>query len=178
MDVILICDFDGTIINIDTAFFLLDKFVEGDWRIFDVQYQRGEITLEECMQKQFSMFDVSQHRMLTELEKVVSFRSNFNKLVNYCRIRKVPFVIVSAGLDFVIKHFLEQRGLVELIEIHAVKTTVKKGRIKLTLPKLLDKTSLDFKEDLVKYYKKQGSKVIYKEMEHRIIMQLKMLITD
>ena len=49
MNLVLLCDFDGTITNLDTAFFLLDKFVEEDWRTFDLQYRQGKITLEECI---------------------------------------------------------------------------------------------------------------------------------
>jgi len=161
MDLVLLCDFDGTVVNIDTAEYLLEKFVEGDWKIFNLHYKREEISLEECMQKQFSMFNVPRCLMLRELEKVVSFRSNFNNLVEFCRIQDFPFIIVSASLDFIIKHFLEQKGLGDSIVVYAAKTIIKNDGNKLTLPKLFDKTSIDFKEDLVKYYKQQGSRVIY-----------------
>ena len=161
MNLVLLCDFDGTITNLDTALFLLEKFVEGDWRMFDVQYRTGKITLEECIQEQYSMFDVPKHLMLKELEKAVSFRSNFNKLIDYCRIQNIPFIIVSAGLDFVINHFLNQKGLANSIKVHSVKTTITENGIKLAFPKLFDKDSTDFKDDLVRYYKKNGSHVIY-----------------
>ena len=84
-----------------------------------------------------------------------------NEVKNNRKTRKIPFIIVSAGLDFVIRHFLELKGLKNKIEIRAVKTTIQNGRTKLSLPKLLDKASIDFKEDLVKYYTKQGKRVIY-----------------
>ena len=161
MDLVLLCDFDGTITNLDTGFFLLDKFVEGDWRMFDLQYRTGEITLEECIQEQYSMFDVPEHLMLKELEKVVSFRSNFNELIDYCRIQNIPFIIVSAGLDFVINYFLKQKGLAHSIKVHSVKTTITENGVKLAFPKIVDKDSSDFKDDLVRYYKKKGSHVLY-----------------
>jgi 2,3-diketo-5-methylthio-1-phosphopentane phosphatase len=161
MDLVLLCDFDGTITNIDTAFYLLDRFVKGDWKIFDVQYRKGEITLEECMQEQYSMLKVSEHLMLKELEKVVVFRSNFNRLIDYCRMQNIPFIIASAGLDFVIQHFLRQKDLVNSIKVYSVKTTATEKGIKLTLPKLFYENSNNFKEDIVKYYKKKGNKVVY-----------------
>ena len=161
MNLVLLSDFDGTITNLDTALFLLDKFVEGDWRIFDLQYREGKITLEECIQELYSMFDVPKHLMLKELEKTVSFRSNFNKLIDYCRIQNIPFIIVSAGLDFVINHFLKQKGLADSIKVHSIKTTITENGIKLAFPNLFDKDSTNFKDDLVRYYKKKGSHVIY-----------------
>ena len=161
MNLVLLCDFDGTITNLDTAFFLLDKFVEDDWRKFEVQYQKGKITFEKCIQEQYSMFDVPKHLMLKELEKVVSFRSNFNQLIDFCRIQNILFIIVSVGLDFVINHFLKQKGLANSIKVYAIKTQITENGIKLAFPKLFDKDSTDFKEDLVRYYKKKGSQVIY-----------------
>ena len=157
----ILCDFDGTIVNLDAAEFLLNKFVNEDWKKFDEQLEREEITLEECMEKQYSLLKAPKAVMLKELEKGIFFRSNFDKLVEYCRTQNFPFVIVSAGLDFIIKHFLEQKGLEEVIEIHAAKTQFTSDGITLTFPKLFDKTSANFKDDLVKYYKTQGYRVIY-----------------
>jgi 2-hydroxy-3-keto-5-methylthiopentenyl-1-phosphate phosphatase len=157
----LLCDFDGTVVSIRTVEFLLDKFVEGDWILYDSQYRRGEITLEECMQRQISMVHAPKHAMLRELEKVVNFRPNFNKLVEYCRVKAIPFIIVSAGLDFVIRHFLKKKGLGDLTEVYTAKTKFTDNGIKLFLPELMDETSLDFKEDLVKIYKSNGFKVFY-----------------
>ena len=161
MGLVLLCDFDGTITNLDTALFLLDTFVEDNWRIFDSQYREGKITLEECIQAQYSMFTVPKHLMLKELEKTVSFRSNFRKLIDYCRIQNIPFIVVSAGLDFVINHFLKQKGFANSIKVHSVKTTITENGIELAFPKLLDRESTNFKDDLVINYKKQGHRVIY-----------------
>ena len=36
MNLIVLCDFDGTIVNIDTALFLLEKFVDDDWKSYDL----------------------------------------------------------------------------------------------------------------------------------------------
>lgn len=35
MSAVVLCDFDGTITNVDTGELVLHKFAEGDWRIFD-----------------------------------------------------------------------------------------------------------------------------------------------
>lgn len=158
---VLICDFDGTIMDIDTCVFLLEKFVKDDWKAFDLQYERGEISIEECMQKQLAMLSVPKHVMLRELEKVTVIRPNFENLIEYCKMKSVLFIIVSAGLDFVIRHFLELNGWEDLVKVKAAKTTFTDDGIKLTFPDLVDETSIDFKEDLVKYYKRQGYTVIY-----------------
>ena len=46
MDFVVLCDFDGTIAEIDTAVIVFNKFINEDWRIFNERLDRGEITLE------------------------------------------------------------------------------------------------------------------------------------
>ena len=54
MDFMILCDFDGTIAEIDTTVIVFNKFIHGNWRIFNEQLDKGEITLEQCMREQFS----------------------------------------------------------------------------------------------------------------------------
>jgi len=161
MSLVILCDFDGTVVDINTCVFTLDKFAEGEWRIFDEQLERGEITLEQCLQKQFSTVRAPEKKILKELEPATSPRPNFEKLFGYCRAHGVPLVIVSAGMDFVIKHFLQLSGWDKLIEVYAPQAKCTADGIKFTFPKLRDKMSVNFKDDLVRYYKKQGKKVVY-----------------
>ncbi|MBM5805961.1 MAG: hypothetical protein FJZ49_07885 [Candidatus Verstraetearchaeota archaeon] len=45
-----------------------------NWKALDEQLERGELTLEECVQRQFSMVNVPEEVIINELEKVVRFR--------------------------------------------------------------------------------------------------------
>jgi 2-hydroxy-3-keto-5-methylthiopentenyl-1-phosphate phosphatase len=161
LNLVVLCDFDGTIVEIDTAVFVLDRFSRGDWRGLDRQYERGEITLEECLRRQFSAVFASKEEILAELEQAVTFRSNFEKLVRYCRSKSIPFLIVSAGLDFVISHFLRREGWEELVTTYAAKTQFGAKGIEFVFPRLFDRASANFKQDLVKYYRAMEKKVLY-----------------
>jgi len=161
MSLAILCDFDGTVLNIDTCVFILEKFAEGDWRTFDEQLEKGEITLEECLRKQFSTVRVSKKLILKEIEPVLSVRPNFEKLVEYCSTYKIALILVSAGLDFVIRHFLEQRGWGGFMEVYAPKATCTVKGIKFTFPKLFDEASISFKDDLVRRCKREGNNVVY-----------------
>jgi 2,3-diketo-5-methylthio-1-phosphopentane phosphatase len=161
MGIVLICDFDGTILNIDTLRFLLEKFTKGNWRIIIKKFEQGEITLEECLNILWSRIRIPKHILLRELEKAATIRSNLNNLINFCRIHDIPFIISSAGLDFIINHFLDLTGSKDHIEIVTLKTKYQDNRILITFPKLLDTTSIDFKEDLVKSYKRNGYNVVF-----------------
>lgn len=158
---VVLCDFDGTVIDIDTSVFVLTRFAKEDWRIFDEQFEKGEITLEECLEKQFYTVRTTRTRILKEIETVPSVRPSFEKLAQFCKTQRIPLVIVSAGLDFVIKHFVKQKDWNELVKIYAPKARVTSKGIKFTFPKLFDKASVSFKDDLVRYYKKRGKKTVY-----------------
>ncbi|MHA2105675.1 MAG: hypothetical protein ACW981_19790 [Candidatus Hodarchaeales archaeon] len=56
---IILCDFDGTIVTHDTAEFILNKFTTENWQIFDELLEKGEMTLEESMKKQFKLIKIS-----------------------------------------------------------------------------------------------------------------------
>jgi hypothetical protein len=55
LNLAILSDFDGTIANIDTGAFILAKFAEGDWRIFDEQLERGQIDLQDYLSRRFSL---------------------------------------------------------------------------------------------------------------------------
>lgn len=161
MNWVVLCDFDGTAVGIDTSVYILRKFAKAEWRIFDEQFEKGELTLEECLQKEFFTVRVTKTRILEELEQVTSFRPNFKELLEYCRIRKIPLIFVSAGLDFVINHFLELKHWNNLVEIYAPKAKCTANGVQFSFPKLCHKTSVNFKDDLVRCCKTQGKKVVY-----------------
>jgi 2-hydroxy-3-keto-5-methylthiopentenyl-1-phosphate phosphatase len=160
MDIAILCDFDGTIAEIDTAVIVFNKFINGNWRIFNEQLDRGEITLEHCMREQFSMIKAPKSVILDEIDLDIAFRPGFIDLVQYCKEKKIPFEIVSAGLDFVINHLLEVRGL-SGITVHAARTRFTEKGIEMDPLELHDANSIDFKEDLVNFIKDKGYPVVY-----------------
>jgi 2-hydroxy-3-keto-5-methylthiopentenyl-1-phosphate phosphatase len=157
----VLCDFDGTITVTDTLEYILRKFAMGDWRSFDQKYERGEITLQECLRSQGRLVKTPEMVLVAEMERVTGFRSHFDKLVQYCRHNKVPLVAVSAGLDFVIRDLLRMKGWNNLVKLSAAKAECTPDGIKFTFPRLHDRTSLSIKDDLVKYYKAKGKRVAY-----------------
>jgi 2-hydroxy-3-keto-5-methylthiopentenyl-1-phosphate phosphatase len=161
MDLVVLSDFDGTVTTIDTAEFILGRFAKGDFRRFDRQFERGRITLEECLNRQFSLVNASRKQILGELKGKVIFRPNFKKLAEHCKAHCIPLVIVSAGLDFVVKDFLKLNGCLDLVEVCTPKTVFSADSIRFAFPTLFDATSENFKQDLVRWYKGQNKKVIF-----------------
>jgi len=161
MNMAVLSDFDGTIVDIDTGEYVLSQFAHGDWRAIDEQLERGEITLEECLTKQFAMVKETEERLLKEVEGVASFRPGFVDLVDYCETNRYPFVIVSGGMDFIIKHLLRAQKLLDRVEIVAPKAKATKGGVTFRFPKLSQVGSLNFKDDLVRTYENNSGESVY-----------------
>lgn len=150
MKKIILCDFDETIVTHDTAEYILEKFSTENWKKYDELLEKGEMTLEESMKKQFKLIKLSKDEIIKELEEVTQFRPNFDKLVEYCREKSSMIKVVSAGLDFIIFHFINK---IEELEVFAAKTTFTPEGIDIDFEVFFDKTSTDFKNDIVNHYK-------------------------
>jgi len=157
----VLVDFDGTMVDIDTLEYVLDKFADGNWRLIDEQLTSGEVTFEESLEREFAMLRIPEKAMLEALEPVTHFRHNSDKLIEYCRGESLPLVVVSGGLDFCIKHFLGQKGWLDSVQIVAPKAKSTENGFILSFPKRLDPESTNFKDDLVRRYSKEGKRVAY-----------------
>lgn len=158
---VVLSDFDGTAVSIDTCEYVLGKYATVDWRAIDRRYERGEMDLEENLQAQFSNLRASKQQILKEIRQVASFRPGFKRFVGYCNQREIPVTIVSAGIDFVIEDVLTQNQLQDTLGTYAPKAYSTSKGIGFKFPKLFDKKSIDFKEDLVAQRKKEGKIVVY-----------------
>jgi len=161
MRLAVLSDFDGTVTLNDTFENVLEKFGQGDWRAADDQYVKGEITLEECIRIQGGMVRASKPQVLNELDQVTKLRPGFDNLAEYCKTNHYPLVLVSAGLDFVITHFLTRENLVNKIELFAAVAKCTPMGIKFDFLKLKDNRSVNFKDDAVRYYKARADTVAY-----------------
>lgn len=161
MRLAVLSDFDGTVTLNDTFENVLARFGKGDWRTVDDQYVRGEITLEECVRLQGAMVPVPKSQMLSYLDGVTEFRPNFGKLIDFCETNHFPLLIVSAGLDFVINHFLTREKFQDRVELFAALARCTRTGIKFEWPKLRSNQSVNLKDDMVRYYKQRADRVAY-----------------
>jgi len=161
MKTVVQCDFDGTVTQEDTSFFLLDTFAQGDWRAVLREYKAHRISVGEFNTRAFAMVKADKATLLKALEGNVKVRSGFRELVDYCLKKGFRFVIVSNGLDFYIQAVLKGLGL-ENIEVHAAQGSFRPEGLEVYYlgP---DGKRLDdgVKEAYTKSFRKSGCRVIY-----------------
>ena len=98
-------DFDGTIMQCDTTDFLLERFALPEWRSVEEAWAAGRIGSRECMARQVELLRVTP----AELEAAVDtlqIDPGFEAFLDTCRAHRVGVVVVSDGLDAVIKSVL------------------------------------------------------------------------
>jgi 2-hydroxy-3-keto-5-methylthiopentenyl-1-phosphate phosphatase len=161
MKILVQCDFDGTVTEEDTSFFLLDAFAQGDWRRWLRQYREHKISVGEFNTKAFAMVKADKPTLLGALKGKVKVRVGFQELVNYCRKKGFRLVIVSNGLDFYVKAVLKDLEL-KNIEVHAAQASFHPEGMKVHYAGP-DGQRLDdgVKEAYTQSFLKLGYKVIY-----------------
>jgi len=161
MQTLVQCDFDGTVTEEDTSFFLLDAFAQGDWRRLLRKYKEHKISVGEFNTKAFTMVKDDKPTLLEALKGKVRVRAGFHELRNYCLKKDFRLVIVSNGLDFYIKAVLKDLGL-DSIEVHAAQASFHPEGMKVQYVgpdgKRLDD---NFKVAYIKSFLKLGYRIVY-----------------
>ena len=161
MKTLVQCDFDGTITEEDTSFFLLDAFAQGDWRRLLREYKEHRISVGEFNTKAFAMVKADKPTLLGALKGEVKVRAGFHELVNYCLGKDFRLVIVSNGLDFYIEATLKDLGL-KNIEVHAARASFDPEGMEVQYVGPDGKRLEDgVKEAYTKSFLKLGYRVIY-----------------
>jgi 2-hydroxy-3-keto-5-methylthiopentenyl-1-phosphate phosphatase len=161
MKTLVQCDFDGTVTEKDTSFFLLDTFAQGNWRRLLREYKEHRISVGEFNTKAFSMIRADKPTLVKALDSKIKVRAGFHELVNYCRRRGFRLVIVSNGLDFYIEATLKGLGL-NNFEVHAARASFHPEGMEVKYLGPDGKRLEDgFKEAYIQFFLKLGYRVIY-----------------
>jgi len=157
----IVSDFDGTIVDTDLVEYLLDQYGGGDWRRFDDLYERGEISLEECLRQQYVMIREPRQKLLDAVDRVATFRAGLDDLLDFSAKKGISFTIASAGLDFVIGHLLRQKKVRNQIRVLAPRSKPTSRGIVLDFSRLPMGDSSNFKCNIVRSITAEGSEVAY-----------------
>lgn len=154
-------DFDGTIVDTDTAQIALDRFGDPNWMRIDQALEKGEVSFEESLRREFATLQAPPEAIIAEVTRLTSFRPNFDQLIQYCRDTRLRLTVVSGGLDFCIRHFLDRNGWLNFVKIYAPTTHFTGTGYILEFPSLVDNGATNFKDALVRNEKMNGTRVLF-----------------
>jgi 2,3-diketo-5-methylthio-1-phosphopentane phosphatase len=103
-------DFDGTIAPADPTDTVLDRFCDASWRELERDWQEGRRTAQECMARQVELLRATPDA-LDELIATLRIDPHFPTFVELCGRWHMQIIVVSDGMDRVVRHVLQAAGL-------------------------------------------------------------------
>jgi len=110
MKPIVVCDFDGTITQVDVTDLVLAQLAHPSWREVEREWSLGLIGSRECLERQIALVDASS-KELSALVDSVSVDPHFSAFHSFVKRKKMPFYVVSDGFDWIIRRVLKNSGL-------------------------------------------------------------------
>jgi 2-hydroxy-3-keto-5-methylthiopentenyl-1-phosphate phosphatase len=137
---IIVCDFDGTITLSDVTDLILERMAAPEWRRFEQMWSEGRIGSRECLEQQLALVETSP-KTFNALVDSIPVDPGFAGFCRFVQKNAVPFVIVSDGLDYVIRRVLRRCGVQKQVRngTHFFSSAVRLhgGRLSLRFPHAL-----------------------------------------
>jgi 2,3-diketo-5-methylthio-1-phosphopentane phosphatase len=160
-DVAIICDFDGTIILEDTGELALKRFAVGDYEYYDQLLIDGKISLKECIETQYGMIISSEEEMLQHLMPHTQMRDGFPEFAAKVASQGIEMIVVSAGIEFVIRRVLGRDPRTAWLPLIAPKMQFEEGVLHADAGIIDGQGHGEFKAAKVAEQKALGREVIY-----------------
>ena len=103
-------DFDGTITEQDVVFSMVKTFCREGWQEINDQWERGEISTEQCAQITFDLMSAGREDIL-KLASSIKIDPDFYEFLRICNEGKDKVVILSDGYDLIIEHMLNKADI-------------------------------------------------------------------
>lgn len=128
----VICDFDGTVTEVDVGHQVYAHFGDERWREVNQRWRRGEISSKECLIGEYSFVDASEQEVREHI-LTMNLDPNLSTLVKICRENNIPMAIASDGFDFYINAMLERHGLGDL-QVYCNELKFNGRKVELSFP--------------------------------------------
>ncbi|MGH9356555.1 MAG: MtnX-like HAD-IB family phosphatase [Terriglobia bacterium] len=110
LDPVVFCDFDGTITRADVTDAILTRLAGPEWKEIENVWMAGQIGSQECLRRQMALVRASKSD-LDRLIDSIPLDPHFRQFARYARATSLPFIVVSDGMDHVIRRILVKSGL-------------------------------------------------------------------
>ncbi|HEY3374386.1 MAG TPA: MtnX-like HAD-IB family phosphatase [Candidatus Aquicultor sp.] len=112
-NIIIFCDFDGTISTKDVSDSIFTKWLGTRWADIDREYHNGSMSMVELYRRCWALVDASEGEIL-EFVDAVGIDPHFAEFVQASRQAGIPVYLVSDGFDYYIERIMDRHGLSHL----------------------------------------------------------------
>ncbi len=134
---IVFCDFDGTITLADVTDEILNRLSRPAWQEIEQLWMGGEIGSRQCLERQLALVETSASELNTLIDSI-PLDPDFLQFVQFVHHSAIPFLVISDGLDLVIRRVLARAGLHRWgrngIHFYSSAARLVKGRLAISFP--------------------------------------------
>ncbi|MEO8739627.1 MAG: MtnX-like HAD-IB family phosphatase [Casimicrobiaceae bacterium] len=110
----LFFDFDNTITLGDVLDHVIERFsTTDDWRRWEDAWSRGEISTQQCLERQIAGLDASQAQ-LVEFVADFPIDPNFETIVRWAASEQIELIVVSDNFSCLVREILSNAAFAEL----------------------------------------------------------------
>jgi 2-hydroxy-3-keto-5-methylthiopentenyl-1-phosphate phosphatase len=163
MNVVICCDFDGTITLTDTGKVLLSNLTDKDWQYYDNLVIKGEMGTREALIIQWGMLESTTMEEINKFVDKIEIDPTFIKFYEWIKEKGTEFLILSDGFKTYINRILKNHKIqIAEKDIKSNDMELIEGKIKLKfLTPECEHSCANCKYSQVKQFKDKGSKIIY-----------------
>ncbi|MBI3333095.1 MAG: HAD-IB family phosphatase [Candidatus Omnitrophica bacterium] len=108
---LIACDFDGTVTRQDTLVEILNRFGSPRWREIQERVVSGELSIREGLEAEMRTVKASSEELRSLLRDRVEVDPAFHAFLKRVRAHGIPLVCLSGGFDLCLETVLTQVGL-------------------------------------------------------------------
>ena len=163
MNLIICCDFDGTITLEDTGKMLLSNLTKKNWQYFDKLVINGEIGTRAALIKQWSMIENTSVEEINTIVNKIKIDPFFEEFYQWIKEREINFLILSDGFKSYISKILKNHSIeIPYDNIKANDMILKNNRIEVQfLTEQCEHDCANCKYSHVVNLKKDNAKIVY-----------------
>ena len=105
------CDFDGTLTRQDTLVEILNRFGHSRWAEIQERVVAGEISIREGLQSEMGSVRATSEELQGLLSSRIQLDPTFPAFLQGMRRKGVPVVVLTGGFDFCVETVLRAAGL-------------------------------------------------------------------
>ncbi len=105
------CDFDGTVTRQDTLVEILNRFGSPSWTEVQDRVVSGQVSIREGLASEMASVRASRDELQQLLSETIQLDPTFPKFLRRMRERGVPVVLITGGFDLCVETVMVQSGL-------------------------------------------------------------------